>query len=113
MVKPWRKGRATGEPQVLVNYVRRCAAPGAFKAFLDYDGHAAINTYLTVRPKAGGPPIEFLWAVLNSPSAMPMPYCHTMQKHIYDGLIAKLATAATWGAHVGQWWRQSAHTSKW
>jgi len=99
-VKPWRKGRATGEPQVLVNYVRAMRGPWRIKAFLDYDGHAAINTYLTVRPKAGGPPIEFLWAVLNSPIGNAYAYCHTMQKHIYDGLIAKLPLPLQWGAHV-------------
>jgi hypothetical protein len=95
-VRPWRSGQATGMPQVLVNYVRAMRGPWRIKAFLDYAGHAAINTYLTVRPKPGGPSVEFLWAVLNSPIANAYVYCHTMQKHIYDGLIAKLPLPMYW-----------------
>jgi N-6 DNA methylase len=99
-VKPWRSGQATGKPQVLVNYVRAMRGPWRIKAFLDYAGHAAINTYLTVRPKPGGPPIEFLWAVLNSPMANAYLYCYTMQKHNYDGLIAKLPLPMSWEDHI-------------
>jgi hypothetical protein len=99
-VKPWRQGSATGKPQVLVNYVRAMRGPWRIKAFLDYDGHAVINTYLTIRPKPGGPPIEFLWAVLNSPISNAFAFCNTMQKHIYDGLIAKLPLPLRWEYHV-------------
>ncbi len=99
-VRPWRKGFATDQPQVLVNYVRAMRGPWRIKAFLDYDGHAVINTYLTIRPKPGGPPIEFVWAVLNSPFGNAYAYSHTMQKHIYDGLIAKLPLPMHWEDHV-------------
>lgn len=99
-VKPWRSGDATGKPQVLVNYVRAMRGPWRIKAFLDKSGHAAINTYLTVRPKSGGPPVEFLWAVLNSPISNAYAYCNTMQKHIYDGLIAALPLPMRWEGHV-------------
>jgi hypothetical protein len=99
-VKPWRQGTATGKPQVLVNYVRAMRGPWRIKAFLDEEGHAAINTYVTVRPKPGGPPIEFIWAVLNSPIGNAYAYCHTMQKHNYDGLIARLPLPLHWESHV-------------
>lgn len=99
-VKPWRSGFATGKPQVLVNYVRAMRGPWRIKAFLDYEGLAVINTYLTARPKAEGPPIEFLWALLNSPIGNAYVYCHTMQKHNYDGLIAKMPLPLHWEAHV-------------
>jgi hypothetical protein len=99
-VKPWRSGSATGKPQVLVNYVRATRGPWRLKAFLDHDGHAVINTYFTVRPKPEGPPVEFLWALLNSPIANAYAYCHTMQKHNYDGLIAKLPLPQRWENHV-------------
>lgn len=89
-VKPWRSGDWTGKPQVLVNYVRAMRGPWRIKAFLDNSGNAAINTYLTVRPKPGGPPVELLWAVLNSPVGNAYAYCNTMQKHIYESLIATL-----------------------
>jgi hypothetical protein len=99
-VNPWRSGNAPGKPQVLVNYVRAMRGPWRIKAFLDMAGHAAINTYLTIRPKPGGLPIEFLWALLNSPVANAYAYCHTMQKHIYDSLIARLPLPMPWKEHV-------------
>jgi hypothetical protein len=74
--------------------------PWRIKAFLDHSGHAAINTYFTVRPKRDGPPIEFFWAILNSPLANAYAYCNTMQKHIYDGLIAALPLPMRWETHV-------------
>ena len=70
------------------------------KAFLDNAGHAAINTYFTVRPKNGGPPIELVWAVLNSPIGNAYAYCNTMQKHIYDGLIAAMPLPKHWEEQV-------------
>jgi hypothetical protein len=99
-VKHWRSGSATGQPQVLVNYVRAMRGPWRIKAFLDYEGHAAINTYITVRPRPGGAPIEFLWAVLNSPLSNAYVYCHTMQKHIYDSLLGRLPLPLHWEDYV-------------
>ena len=99
-VAPWRSGNYTGRPQVLVNYVRATRGPWRIKAFLDRRGHAAINTYNTVRAKPGGAPIEFLWAILNSPVGNAYVYCNTMQKHNYDGLIGKLPLPANWREQV-------------
>ena len=99
-VAPWRSGNYTGRPQVLVNYVRATRGPWRIKAFLDRRGHAAINTYNTVRPKPGGAPIEFLWAILNSPVGNAYVYCNTMQKHNYDGLIGKLPLPVNWREQV-------------
>lgn len=99
-VKPWRSGTKTGKPQVLVNYVRVMRGPWRLKAFIDPEGHAAINTYTTVRPLEKSPPLEFLWAILNSPLANAYAYCHTLQKHIYDSLIASLPLPADWKEQV-------------
>jgi hypothetical protein len=99
-VRPWRSGNATGKTQILVNYVRVMRGPWRLKAFIDNEGHAAINTYTTVRPLLGSPPLEFLWAVLNSPLANAFAYCHTLQKHIYDSLIASLPLPFRWKEHV-------------
>jgi len=99
-VAPWRSGNYTGEEQVLVNYVRAMRGPWRIKAFLDLNGHAAINTYNTVRPKPGGPPALFLWAVLNSPISNAYVYCNTMQKHNYDSLIGDIRLPLRWGDHV-------------
>lgn len=99
-VNPWRSGNATGAEQVLVNYVRAMRGPWRIKAFLDRDGCAAINTYNTVRPKPGGPPAIFLWALLNSPVANAFAYSSTMQKHNYDSLIGEIPLPIGWREHV-------------
>ncbi|MBY0310700.1 MAG: SAM-dependent methyltransferase [Phycisphaerales bacterium] len=99
-VAPWRSGNATGAEQVLVNYVRAMRGPWRIKAFLDRGGCAAINTYNTVRPKPGGLPAVFLWALLNSPVANAFAYCNTMQKHNYDSLIGEMPLPVRWQEHV-------------
>lgn len=99
-VSPWRSGDVTGRPQVLVNYVRASRGPWRLKAFLDPVGHAVINTYITVRPKPNGPPIEYLWAVLNSPVASAYMYCRTMKKHNLDGVLAELPLPWNWKEHL-------------
>jgi hypothetical protein len=38
--------------------------------------------------------------VLNSPLANAFTYCHTLQKHIYDSLIASLPLPVNWQLHV-------------
>lgn len=99
-VNPWRSGQYTGTPQVLVNYIRVMRGPWRIKALLDSEGHAAIKTYTTVRPTAGGPPVEFIWAVLNSPLANAFVYCRTFQRHIYDSAIAEVPLPPQWQEHV-------------
>lgn len=95
-IAPWRSGNFTGQPQVLVNYVRAMRGPWRIKALIDRTGHAVINTYNTIRPKAQGPPVELLWAILNSPIANAHIYCNTMRKHNYDTLIAELPLPHNW-----------------
>jgi hypothetical protein len=99
-VNPWRKGNATGKPQILVNYVRVMRGPWRMKAFMDNEGKAAINSYTTIRPLPGCPPLEFIWAVLNSPLGNAFVYCHTLQRHIYDSLVASLPLPSSWKEHV-------------
>jgi hypothetical protein len=99
-ISPWRSGDHTGTEQVLVNYVRATRGPWRIKAFLDREGRAAINTYNTVRPKPGGPPAVFLWALLNSPVANAFAYCNTMQKHNYDSLVGDIPLPVLWREHM-------------
>lgn len=100
-IAPWRGGGPSGEPQVLVNYVRAMRGPWRLKAFMDSQGNAALNTYLTVRPVSKDLPVQFLWALLNSPIANAFVYCHSMQKHNYDGLISKMPLPMNWEHSVG------------
>jgi hypothetical protein len=99
-VNPWRSGKYTGEPQVLVNYARVMRGPWRVKALLDQGGRAVINTYTTVRPQEGGPPALFLWALLNSPVANAYVYCNTFQRHIYDSMVAAIPLPPRWKGHV-------------
>ena len=75
--------------------------PWRIKALPDKDGHAVINTYSTVRPHDGGPPVMFLWALLNSPIANAFVYCNALKRHIYDTLVARLPLPEQCGEHVG------------
>jgi len=95
-VGAWRSGRDTGEPQILVNYVRAMRGPWRIKAIYDPDGHAVINTYSTVRTHADGPPALYMWALLNSPVANAFAFSETMKKHIYDTLVAAIPVPYSW-----------------
>ncbi len=80
---------AGGEPQVLVNY-GRVTRVGTWRvvAYLDWRGHAFTSRFLSVRPKAGVCPLEYLWALCNSPVASAFAFCHTLKrdntKHIVE-----------------------------
>jgi len=95
-VKPWRKGRLRPASRRSGQLCPGDARPWRIKAFLDYDGHAAINPTSLSAQRLEGPPIEILWAVLNSPIGNAMPIV-TPCRSIYDGLIAKRPSAATMG----------------
>lgn len=99
-VRPWRSGGYAGKPQVLVNYVRAMRGPWRIKALLDKNGRAVLNTYSTIRPAGDAPPIEFYWAVLNSPIANGFAYCQGVTKHIYDTQIASVPLPDCWRDHV-------------
>ena len=96
----WRNGGYTGMPQVLVNYSPVMRGPWRIKALFDEGGRAVTNTYTTVRPREGGPPAIFLWALLNSPLANAYVYCNALKRHIYESLIASLPLPQQWEDHV-------------
>ncbi|MCP4589936.1 MAG: N-6 DNA methylase [bacterium] len=100
-VKHWRSGNHTGKPQVLVNYARAMRGPWRIKALLDTTGHAVTNTYTTVRPREDGPPVLFLWALLNSPLANAYVHCNTFRRHIYDTMVAAIPLPQRWRSCVG------------
>ena len=101
-IRPWRSGKYTGKPQILVNYVRAMREPWRIKAMCDPQGHAVLNTYSTVRLHESGPPTLFVWALLNSPLANAYVYSYTMKRHIYDSLIASIPMPQHWEQSVDQ-----------
>lgn len=76
-----RAGTTTGIPQVLLNYARVSRGPWRLKALIDREGHAVSSNFIVIRPTASAWPLEFLWAVMNSPIANGFAYCHLGKRH--------------------------------
>lgn len=76
-----RAGTTTGVPQVLLNYARVSRGPWRLKALIDRKGHAVSSNFIVIRPTASGWPLEFLWALMNSPIANGFAYCHLGKRH--------------------------------
>lgn len=86
-----REVTGTGRiPQVLLNYARVSRGPWRLKAMIDVDGHAVTSRFLTVRPVDPGTPLEFLWAILNSPLANAFAYAHSMKRNILTGTMRRM-----------------------
>jgi len=82
-----RTGSQTGVPQVLLNYARASRGPWRLKALIDRAGHAVASRFITVRPLSSDTPLEFLWAVCNSPLANAFAYCHLGKR---DNLVGDI-----------------------
>ena len=77
-----RSGATGGTPQVLVNYGRvDFLGPWRVVAYLDSTGHAVTSNFLTIRPTGHDLPVEYLWALCNSPVASAFAFCHTLKRH--------------------------------
>jgi hypothetical protein len=83
-------GANVGIPQVLLNYARVSRGPWCLEALIDREGHAVTSRFITVRSLSDGLPLEFLWAVCNSPLANAYVYAHSMQRDILVGLARRL-----------------------
>jgi hypothetical protein len=75
-------GTKTGCPQILLNYARVSRGPWRLKALIDRDGHAVTSNFISIRPKSASWPLEFVWAVCNSPLANAYIYAYTMKRHV-------------------------------
>jgi hypothetical protein len=81
----------TGDvPQVLFNYASSSRGPWRLKALIDRTGHAATKSFVAVRPKSSELPLEFLWAVLNSPVANSYAYSHFGKRDQLEGTMRRL-----------------------
>jgi hypothetical protein len=69
-------------PQVLVNYAPVGRGIWRLKPFIDSKGRAFTSRFVSVRPKSEAYPLEFLWAVCNSPVAHFYIYTHTLKREI-------------------------------
>lgn len=80
-------GTTTGKPQVLLNYAPVGRGPWRLKALIDRTGHAVTSRFTTVRPKSKDVPLEYLWAILNSPIANAYAYDHSLKRDVLVGLM--------------------------
>ena len=85
-----RWGCERGVSQVLFNYLATSREPWRLKALIDQDGHAVSASFVVVRPKSDDLPLEFLWALLNSPIANAYAYLHLKKMHNIEGTMREL-----------------------
>jgi len=89
-------GTTTGVPQVLLNYAPVSRGPWRLKALLDLVGHAVTSGFLTVRPMKSAVPIEFYWAICNSPFANAFAYTRSMKRDILAGTMRQMPVPRFW-----------------
>jgi hypothetical protein len=85
-----RSGTEIGTGQVLVNYARVSRGPWRLKAMLDEEGHPVTSRFLTVRPRSHELPLQFLWALCNSPVANGYVYAYSMKRDVLTGLLREM-----------------------
>ncbi|MHC4404308.1 MAG: HsdM family class I SAM-dependent methyltransferase, partial [Planctomycetota bacterium] len=77
-------------PQVVFNYFPTSRGPWRLKALIDSEGHAISHGFVVVRPESDKLPLEFFWAILNSPMANAYAYCHLRKRHNTEGTMREL-----------------------
>lgn len=82
-----RAGITVGVRQVLLNYARVSRGPWRLRALIDREGHAVTSRFVAVRSKTPDYPLEYFWAVLNSPLANAFAYCHLAKRDNTVGTI--------------------------
>jgi hypothetical protein len=94
-----RTGREA-RPQVLWNYgpVRR--GPWRLKALLDPVGHPVTSRFVTVRPRTADVPLEYLWALCNSPVANAFADAFLAKRDNLVGTLRKMPVPVTSPAGV-------------
>jgi N-6 DNA methylase len=95
-----RTGATVGVPQALLNYGRVSRSPWYLKAIIDREGHAVTTRFLTLRPSSAAYPLEFLWALCNSPFANAYVYSHTMKHDILVGMIREMPIPRTSASEI-------------
>ncbi len=85
-----RSGTTTGIAQVLLPYHPVSGHGWRLKAVIDREGHAFKTNWTAVRPKSKSTPLEYLWAVLNSPVANAFVTCFLPKMNILTGTLERL-----------------------
>ncbi|MCK5617598.1 N-6 DNA methylase, partial [Candidatus Pacearchaeota archaeon] len=73
-------GTSKGVPQIILNSIRASNTPWRLKGWIDNQGYHFNPSFSVIRP-ISQLPLEYLWALINSPFANAFVYCHSMEKH--------------------------------
>ena len=84
-----RAGTTTGVPQALLNYHPVSRGPWRLKALIDRTGHAIKTNWIAIRPRNSDTPLEYLWALLNSPIANAFAYSFLRKMNILTGTLER------------------------
>lgn len=87
-----RSGTTAGVPQILLNYGWVSRSPWRLKAIIDRTGHAVTSRFLTIRPLSESTPLEFFWALCNSPFANAYLYTHSDKRVVLSGTVRAMPT---------------------
>lgn len=87
-------GTQVGFPQVLLNYSPVDRGPWRLKAIIDQSGHAVESTFLIVRPRDEAYPLEYFWALCNSPMANAYAFCFSGKRHNKAETIRRMPVPA-------------------
>jgi len=85
-----RSGTETGTPQAVLNYSPVSRGPWRVVAFIDRVGRALTSSFMAIRPRSRRYPLEFFWALCNSPFANAYVYTNTGKRVVGKGIIAQL-----------------------
>jgi len=86
-----RHGTTAGVPQLVVNEAPTSRGPWRLKAMIDPAGHPVTGRFNVVRPlERKRTPLEFLWAICNSPIANAYAYSHSGKRHNDSGMMRQL-----------------------
>lgn len=88
VIRVRRSAATPGIPQVLLNHAH-LGMPWLVRAILDPAGHVVNNNFLVVRPRSELP-LEYFWAILNSPFANAFAYTSRTARHVLAGTIEKM-----------------------
>jgi len=83
-------GTTTGVPQIILPYHPVSGFGWRLKAVIDCEGHAIKSNWTAVRPKSAETPLEYLWAVLNSPIANAFVTCFLPKMNLLTGKLGRL-----------------------
>lgn len=88
-------GADVGRRQVLLNYAPARRSIWRLRPFIDEHGHPVSSRFILVRPIAEDCPLEYLWALCNSPLANAYAYTHTLKRDILVGVMRAMRVPRT------------------